>query len=127
MPPDTAPLLSALALHDSAPSLGSASIPVAPPPSEAARGTPFHPFMPGPSTSDAPPLSPFAFADDVGFDPDLGDPLAPEPEAPLPPSVPESVQAQIRLMYAYVVGLFPQTAGAPSEPPPPRALFGKCR
>ena len=26
-------------------------------------------------------------------------------------------------MYAYVIGLFPQAAGAPSAPPPPRALF----
>ena len=26
-------------------------------------------------------------------------------------------------MYAYLVDLFPQAAGSPSDPPPPRALF----
>ena len=112
-----APLLSA-----SAP-LGSASIPVAPPPSEAPRGAPFRQFMPGPSSYNAPPHSSFAFLDDVGFDPDLGDPSAPEPEAPLPSSVPDSVREEIRRIYAYVVSLFPQAADAPSAPPPPHALF----
>ena len=111
LPSGDTPLLSASALH------GSASIPVAPPPSEAPCGAPFRQFMPGPSSSDAPPRSSFAFADDVGFDPDLGDPSASEPEAPLPPSVPDSVRAEIRHMYAYVIGLFPPVVGAPSAPP----------
>ena len=74
--------------------------------------------MPDPSSSDALPRSSFAFADDAGFDPDLGD-----PEAPLPPSVPDSVGAEIRHMYTYVVSLFPQAVGARSLPPPPSALL----
>ena len=78
----------------------------------------FRLFMPGPSL-DAPPRSSFQFADyDDWFDPDLGD-----PEAPLPQSVLDSVRAEICRMYAYVVSLFLQAAGAPSAPPPPRALF----
>ena len=53
----------------------------------------------------------------------LADPSAPEPETPITQSVPDSVSAEIRRMYAYLVELFPQAAGAPSAPPPPRALF----
>ena len=41
------------------------------------------------------------------FDPGLADPLAPEPEVPIPPSVPDSVRAEIRRMYSYLVVLFP--------------------
>ena len=53
-----APVCSAsLPLGSAARSFGSASIPLAPPPSEAPRGAPFRPFMPGPSTSDGPPHS----------------------------------------------------------------------
>ena len=105
----------------SAPSFGSASFLLAPPQSEAPPPLLFRPFMPG-SSSDAPLRSSFTFADDDRFSPDLGDPVAPRPEAPLPQSVPDSVRAESRRMYSYVVSLFQQAAGAPSAPPP-RALF----
>ena len=97
---------------------------MAPPRSEALHPSSFLPFMPGRSL-DAPPHLSFQFADgDDRFDPDLGDPAAPGPEAPLPQSVPDSVCAEIHRMYryAFVVSMFPQAAGAPSAPPP-RALF----
>ena len=92
--------------------------PLVPPPSEAAHGSPFRPFAPGPSASTGPPPSAFAFAADDAFDPGLAD-----PEASVPLSVPDSVHAEIRHMYAYLVDLFPQAAGSPSDPPPPWALF----
>ena len=117
----SAPYGSVSALVSSAPSFGSTSFLLAPPQSEAPPPSSFCMFMPG-SSSDAPPRSSFTFADD-DCDPDLGDPAAPGPEAPLPPSVPDSVRAEICRMYAYVVSLFPQAAGALSAPPPPRALF----
>ena len=44
-------------------------------------------------------------------------------EVPLPPSIPDSFQAEIRCMYAYLVDLFPQAVGAPAVDPPPCALF----
>ena len=116
LPSGGAPLLSASAL------VSSTAFPVAPPSSEAPHPSSFHSFMHGPS-SEALPRSSFHFANDAGFDPDLGGPTAPGPEAPLPPSVPDSFRAEIRRMYAYVVSLFPQAAGAPSAPPPLRALF----
>ena len=102
-----APLLSASAPHGSTHSLGSASIPLAPPPSEAPRGAPFRPFMPGPSTSDGPPHSSFAFAADDTFDLGLAGPSALEPEVRIPLSVPDSVRTEVRCMYAYLVDLFP--------------------
>ena len=79
--------------------------------------------MPGPSASDGPPHSSFAFTADDVSDPGLADPSAPEPEVPIPPSVPDSVRAEIRRTYAYLVDLFPQAAGALSDPPPRQALF----
>ena len=118
----SAPYGSASAPVSSAPSFGSASFLMAPPQSEAPPLSSFRPFMSGPS-SDAPPRSSFTFLDDDRFDPELGDPAAPGPEAPLPQSVPDSVRAEICLMYSYVFSLFPQAAGAPSAPPLPRALF----
>ena len=99
-------LLSASAPHGSAHSLGSTSIPLAPHPSDAPRGAPFRLFMLGPSASVGPSHSSFTFTADDTFDPGLADPSAPEPEVPIPPSVPDSVHAEIRRMYAYLVDLF---------------------
>ena len=96
---------------------------LAPSASDAPRGASFRPFVPGPSASAGPPQSSFAFTADEPFDPGLANPSASEPEVPIPSSVPDSVRAEIRRMYAYLVDLFPQTAGSPSDPPPPRALF----
>ena len=67
----------------------------------------FAPFHAGPS-----------FPDDSGFDLGFADPSSQAPELPLAPPVPDSVRAEIRRMYAYVVDLFLQAA-----PPPPWALF----
>ena len=83
----------------------------------------FRPFVPGPSASAGPPPSSFAFAADGAFDPGLADPSAPEPEVPVPSSVPDSVRAEIRHMCAYLVDRFLLAVGSPSDPPPPRALF----
>ena len=44
-------------------------------------------------------------------------------EAPPPPLVLDSVLAEIRHMYTYLVDLFPRAAGSPIALPPPRALF----
>ena len=70
-----------------------------------------------------PPPSAFAFSAADDFDPGLVDPSAPEPEAPIPSTVPDSIRAEIRCMYKYLVNLFPQAAGSPSDPPPLRVLF----
>ena len=113
----SAPLFSASV------SLGSAAAPQAPPPSEAPRGASFRPFAPGPSASATSALSAFAFSAGDDFDPGLADPLAPEPEAPIPSAVPDSVRAEIRRLYSCLVDLFSQAAGSPSDPPSPRALF----
>ena len=79
----------------------------------------------GPS---APPPSTFAYPPDDPFAPGFADPEAPgsavpDPEAPLPPSVQESVRSEVRRMYQYLVDLFPQAAGSSQAPPPPRSLF----
>ena len=37
--------------------------------------------------------------------------------------VPEAVRSEFRRMMGFIVDLFPQAAGSPSVPPPPRALF----
>ena len=73
--------------------------------------------------SAAPPRPDPSVPDDAAFDPDFADPSALGPEPPLAPPVPDSVHAEIRRMYSYVVDLFPQAAGSPAAPPPPRALF----
>ena len=78
------------------------------------------PLFAAPPSASAPPPSAFAFAPDDPFDPGFSDLAAPAPEALPPPSVPESVCAEVRHMYQYLVDLFPQAAGSP---PPPRALF----
>ena len=87
-----------------------------PPPSGASSG---------PS---APPLSAFAYPPDDPFAPGFADPEAPgpavpDPEVPLPPSVTDSVRAEVRRMYQYLVDLFTQAAGSSQAPAPPRALF----
>ena len=46
-----------------------------------------------------------------------------DPEVPLPPSVPDSFRVELRHLYAYLVDLFPQAAGAPAVDPPPPSLF----
>ena len=106
---------TSLPLHGSSPVFASA------PPS----GVPPHPVAPlGSSFSSAAPPQPGPeVPDDASFDPAFADPSALGPEPPLAPSVPDSVRAEIRRMYAYIVDLFPQTAGSPAAPPPPRALF----
>ena len=71
----------------------------------------------------APPPSAFAFAPDDPFAPGFADSAAPDPEALGPPSVPESVRAEVCRMYQYLVDFFPQAAGSSQAPPPPRALF----
>ena len=76
----------------------------------------------------APPPSAFAYPTDDPFAPGFADQEAsaaavPDPEAPLPPLVQESICAEVRRMYQYLVDLFPQAAGSSQAPPPPHALF----
>ena len=71
-----------------------------------------------PPGASAPSRSAFAFAPDDPFAPGFED-----PEAPPPPSVPDSVRAEIRRMYQYLVDLFLQAAGSPQALPPTCALF----
>ena len=100
-----------LHLHGSAPLSGVPPSPAAP------LGSSFSSAAPGPSF--APPRPDPSVPDDAAFDPDFADPSALGPEPPLAPPV----RAEIRRMYSYVVDLFPQAAGSPAAPPPPRALF----
>ena len=81
------------------------------------------PRFAAPPGASAPPLSEFTFAPDDPFDPGFSDLVAPDLEAPPPPSVPDSVRAEVRHMYQYLVDLFPQAAGSPQAPLLPRALF----
>ena len=112
---------SALPLHGSSPVFGSTPLAgVPPPPPAAPLGSSFSSAAPGPSF--APPCSAPSLPDDSAFDPDFADPSALGPEPPLAPPVPDSVRAEIRRMYAYVVDLLIQAAGSPAAPPP-RALF----
>ena len=92
-----------------------------PPPPVAPLGSSFSSSAPGPSF--APPQPGPEVPNDASFDPVFADPSALGPEPPLAPSVPDSVRADIRRMYAYIVDLFPQAAGSPAAPPPPQALF----
>ena len=90
-------------------------------------GIPHHPLPPlassfsssAPGPSFAPPQPGPEVPEDASFDPGFADPSALGPEPPLAPSVPDSVHAEIRSMYTYIVDLFPQAAGSP----PPWALF----
>ena len=75
------------------------------------------PWFAAPPGASAPPPSAFAFAPDDPFDTGFSDLAAPDPEAPQPLSVPDSVHAEVRRMYQYLVDLSPQ------DPPPPRTLF----
>ena len=88
--------------------LSSSSVPAPPP------GVPHHPL---------PPLAASfsSFAPGPSFAPPQHGPEVPEP--PLAPPVPDSVRAEIRRMYVYIVDLFPQAAGSPAAPPPPWVLF----
>ena len=73
--------------------------------------------------SAAPSASAYVGSADDHFDPGYPDVVPRDLEVPLPQSIPESFWAEIRLMYAYLVDLFPQAAGVPPVYPPPRALF----
>ena len=85
-------------------------------------GSSFSSSAPGPSYAPPPPAP--EVPEDASSDPGFADPSALGPEAPLALSVPDSVCAEIRRMYAYIVDLFPQAAGASvAPPPPPRTLF----
>ena len=110
-------------------SLASVSAPVGSAPLGSASSAPGFASGPGPLSglpqrfasppgASAPPPSAFAFAPDDPFDPGFAD-----PEALLPPSVPDSIRAEILRMYQDLVDLFPRTAGSPQAPPPSRALF----
>ena len=59
-----------------------------------------------------PPAAAFAFTSEDPYDPGFLDSASRDPEVPLPPTVPDSVCAEIRKIYAYVVDLFPQAAGS---------------
>ena len=112
---------TSLPFHGSSPVFASAPPSGVPPPPVAPLGSSFSSTSPGPSF--APPQPGLEVPDDASFDPTFADPSALDPEPPLAPSVPDSVRAEIRRMYAYIVDLFPQAAGSPAAPPPPRALF----
>ena len=71
----------------------------------------------------APPLSPFAYPPDNPFAPGFADPEASSSAAPVPPPLSDSIRAEVRHMYQYLVDLFPQAAGSSQAPPPLRALF----
>ena len=120
-------------------SLASASAPVGTAPLGSTSASFGLASAPGPSSglpprfaaplgASAPTPSAFAFAPDDPFDPGFSDPVAPDlatpdPESLPPQSVPDSVRAEVRRMYQYLVDLFPQAAGSPQALPPPRALF----
>ena len=112
---------ASLPLHGSSPMFGSAPLSGVHPPLAAPLGSSFSSAAPGPSF--APPRPDPSVPDDAAFDLDFADASALGPEPPLAPPVPDSVRAEIRRMYSYVVDLFPQAAGSPAAPPPPRALF----
>ena len=113
---------SSLPLHGLSPVFSSAPLSGVPPPPAAPLGCSFSSAAPGPSF--APPRPDPSLPGDSAFDPDFAYPSALGPEPPLAPPVPDSVRAEIRRMYAYVVDLFPQAAGSPAAaPPPPLALF----
>ena len=95
VPSGVVPPLSSLPPHGSSPLFGSAPLSGVLPPPAAPLSSYFSsaaPSRPGPS-----------FPDDSTFDPDFADPSAQDPELPLAPPVPDSVRAEIRRMYSYVV------------------------
>ena len=93
-------------------SLASASAPLGSASAASGFASTLGPLSGLPPRFAAPPPSAFVFAPDNPFAPGFAD-----PEAPPPPSVLDSVRAEIRRMYQYLVDLFLQA------PPPPRALF----
>ena len=105
---------SSLLLHGSSPMFGSAPLSGVHPPPAAPLGSSFSSAAPGPSF--APPCPDPSVPDDAAFDLDFADPSALGPEPPLAPPVPDSVRAEIRRMYSYVVDLFHQAAGSPAAP-----------
>ena len=71
----------------------------------------------------APPLLAFAYRPDDPFTPGFADPEASGSAAPVPPLLSDSIRAEVRRMYQYLVDLFPQAAGSSQAPLPPRTLF----
>ena len=71
----------------------------------------------------APPLLAFAYPPDDPFAPGFADPEASGSAAPVTTLLSDSVCAEVRRMYQYLVDLFPQAAGLSQAPPLPRALF----
>ena len=122
----------------------AAPVPVPPPVSSSSSSSLFCPFVadssgpvssapfpsafsspiayPGPSSASAPFAPPPSFAplDDLPGDvaPDAL-PRAVDPSA----AVLDSARSEFRRMLSFIVDLFPQAAGSPSAPPPPRDLF----
>ena len=96
---------TSLPLNGSFPVFASAPPSGVPPPPVAPLGSSFSLADPGPSF--APPQPGPEVPDDASFDPAFADPSALGPEPPLAPSVPDSVLAETRRMYAYIVDLFP--------------------
>ena len=132
LPQAAPPFSSSLLFHPFEASVGSSTVSSSssstalpsgmPHPPGPSFGSSFTASAPGPSYAPPPPAP--EVQEDASFDPGFVDPAALGPEPPLAPSVPDFVRAEIRHMYAYIVDLFPQAAGAPAAPPrPPRALF----
>ena len=92
---------TSLPLHGLSPVFASTPPSGIPPPPVAPLGSSFSSAAPGPSF--APPQPGPEVPDDASFDPVFADPSALGPEPPLAPSVPHSVRAEIRRMYAYIV------------------------
>ena len=71
------------------------------------------------------PSAPFAFgvAPDELPDEDTLDAVPQDTDPSLPQVIPEAFRSEFRRMLAFIIDLFPQAAGSPSVPPPPRALF----
>ena len=73
--------------------------------------------------SPAPSASTYVCSAEDHFDPGYPDAVPRDPEVLLPQSLPDFFWVELRCMYAYLVDLFPQAAGAPPVEPPPCALF----
>ena len=84
---------------------------------------------PGPSFSSSAPHFLAAASSSSFMAPDeLPEDAAPDAQprdadSAVPMAVLESVRSEFRRMLSFLVDLFPQAAGTPSAPPPPRALF----
>ena len=113
--PVSAPSLFRPFAADPAPSV---PVPAAPLPSAPM-------VFPGPSSS-----APLPFLLDPSFvalnelpEDAVPDALPRDADLAVPAAVPESVRSEFRRMLSFLVDLFPQAAGSPAPPPPPRALF----